>query len=71
MDAIKNQVTDAVGKEEDKAGQPGNGIERGADNAVNGKVDEFANDAGVPQAADKTINDAVDSKVNGEIPGGN
>lgn len=31
----------------------------------------MAGDAGVPQQADGVINDAVDSKVNSDIPGGN
>lgn len=35
------------------------------------EVDKVAGDAGVPQGADSTINEAVDSKVNDEIPGGN
>lgn len=35
------------------------------------EVDKVAGDAGVPQQADGLINDAVDSKVNSDIPGGN
>lgn len=35
------------------------------------EVDKFAGDAGVPQQADGALNDAVDGKVNDEIPGGN
>lgn len=35
------------------------------------EVDKLAGDAGVPQSADSTINEAVDDKVNSEIPGGN
>lgn len=35
------------------------------------EVDKFAGDAGVPQQADNAVNDAVDTKVNDEIPGGN
>lgn len=33
-------------------------------------IDNIANQAGVPQSADNTINKAVDGKINGEIPGG-
>lgn len=35
------------------------------------EVDKVAGEAGVPQGADNTINEAVDSKINDEIPGGN
>lgn len=35
MDSIKNEVSNAVGKEEQQAGQPGNSVEKGVDNAVN------------------------------------
>lgn len=34
------------------------------------EFDKVANDAGVPQGADGVLNEAVDSKVNDEIPGG-
>ncbi|KAE9962818.1 hypothetical protein EG328_012013 [Venturia inaequalis] len=35
MDSITNKVTSAVGNKEEQAGQPGNSIERSADNATN------------------------------------
>lgn len=35
------------------------------------EVDKLAGDAGVPQSADSTINEAVDDKINSDIPGGN
>jgi hypothetical protein len=34
-------------------------------------VNKFANDAGIPQGADNTIDEAVDDKINSDIPGGN
>ncbi|KAE9976705.1 hypothetical protein Vi05172_g3164 [Venturia inaequalis] len=71
MDSITNKVTSAVGNKEEQAGQPGNSIERSADNATNSKVDDVAGQAGVPQQADGAINKAVDGKINSEIPGGN
>lgn len=35
------------------------------------EVDKVAGDAGMPQQADSAVNDAMDTKVNDEIPGGN
>lgn len=35
------------------------------------EIDNIANQAGVPQSADNSINKAVDGKINDEIPGGN
>lgn len=35
------------------------------------EVNKLAGDAGVPQAANGTIDAAVDDKINSEIPGGN
>lgn len=35
------------------------------------EVNNAADQAGVPQGADKMIDDQVDKKVNDEIPGGN
>ncbi|KAJ4423196.1 hypothetical protein N0V82_002190 [Gnomoniopsis sp. IMI 355080] len=68
MDFVKDMKQDS---------QPGNSVEGKADNAVNQgtlfleEVDKVAGEAGVPQGADNTINEAVDSKVNDDIPGGN
>ncbi|KAL1875782.1 hypothetical protein Daus18300_002973 [Diaporthe australafricana] len=67
MDSIKNAAENKLGKDS----QPGNNVERSADNAVNEQVDNAAGQAGVPGSANNTINDAVDKKVNEEIPGGN
>lgn len=96
MDAIKNAAENKLGKDS----QPGDNVERSADNAVNQgttsrpfvashdplipfcchsthtdstatEVDSLAGQAGVPGSADNTINEAVDTKVNDDIPGGN
>lgn len=37
MDNIKNKVKDAIGNKEDKAANPGNSIERSADDAANSR----------------------------------
>ncbi|KAF3023716.1 hypothetical protein G7054_g3076 [Neopestalotiopsis clavispora] len=67
MGDIKNAASDKLGKDS----QPGDGVERTADQGINQEVNQFASDHGVPQSADNTIDQAVDSKVNDEIPGGN
>ena len=35
------------------------------------EINQVAGDAGVPQGADKAIDDVADKKINSDIPGGN
>ncbi|KAK7742330.1 hypothetical protein SLS53_004475 [Cytospora paraplurivora] len=67
MSGLVNAAEQKLGKDS----QPGNSFEKSADNGVNQEVDKVAGDAGIPQSADKDVNEAVDTKVNDEIPGGN
>ncbi|KAJ6459625.1 hypothetical protein C8R45DRAFT_1109489 [Mycena sanguinolenta] len=71
MSGIVNKVEGAAENKLGQDAQPGDGVERTADNAVNQGVDEAANAGGVPQQADNTMNEVADRKVNQDIPGGN
>ncbi|KAI1325321.1 hypothetical protein F5Y16DRAFT_378126 [Xylariaceae sp. FL0255] len=64
-------VKDAAEGKMSKDAQPGNSFEGAADGAANSEVDKLAGDVGVPQNDDNVINEAVDDKVNQDIPGGN
>lgn len=67
MDAIKNAAQSKLGKDS----QPGNNVERSADNAVDQQVNNATGQAGVPSSANGTIDNAVNKKLNEKIPGGN
>ncbi|KAJ6548555.1 hypothetical protein B0H19DRAFT_1265369 [Mycena capillaripes] len=67
VDKIEGAAENKLGQD----AQPGDGIERTADNDVNQGVDQVANDIGVPQQDDNLINEVADRKVNEDIPGGN
>ncbi|KAK9778633.1 putative Antitoxin [Seiridium cardinale] len=71
MSGIVGDLEQAAGSKMNKDAQPGDNIERTADQDVNQEVNKVAGDAGVPQGADNTIDQAVDGKVNSDIPGGN
>ncbi|KAK8102982.1 hypothetical protein PG984_016128 [Apiospora sp. TS-2023a] len=68
MDKLKGAVDSAVGG---KSSQPGNGIERSADNAANQQADKLGASAGVPAGQNETMHKGLDSKINEKIPGGN
>ncbi|KAF7342829.1 hypothetical protein MSAN_01998900 [Mycena sanguinolenta] len=67
VDKIEGAAENKLGQE----AQPGDGVERTADNEVNQGVDQVANDVGVPQQDDNVINEVADRKVNQDIPFGN
>ncbi|KAJ7143920.1 hypothetical protein C8R44DRAFT_864933 [Mycena epipterygia] len=67
VDKVEGMAENKLGQD----AQPGDGIERTADNDVNQEVDKVANDIGVPQQDDNVINEVADRKVNEDIPGGN
>ncbi|KAF7845648.1 hypothetical protein BT93_L1429 [Corymbia citriodora subsp. variegata] len=70
MSGLMDKAKDLMGKKENQAGQPGDSVESKADSAVNSKVDNFANQEGLPQGDDQMLNKGVDAKVNSDIPGG-
>ncbi|KAK4546810.1 hypothetical protein LTR36_001542 [Oleoguttula mirabilis] len=71
MSGLMDKAQDAVGNKMDKDAQPGDGVEKTADNDANQQINNAADDAGVPKEADKAIDDVADSKVNNDIPMGN
>eukprot|EP00249_Psilotum_nudum_P004146 c1768_g1_i1 orf=19-234(-) len=71
MSGLMDKVKDVAGKKENNMGQPGDNVERSADNAANSRIDNAATQAGVPQQADDMINKVADNKINSDIPGGN
>ncbi|KIV78554.1 hypothetical protein PV11_06199 [Exophiala sideris] len=68
-------LMDKIGQKADQTlnnkAQPGDGVERTADNDVNSGVNDVANDVGVPQQDDSMIDKAADAKTNSDIPFGN
>ncbi|KAK6996389.1 hypothetical protein R3P38DRAFT_3070699 [Favolaschia claudopus] len=71
MSGLADKAKGAAENKLSKDSQPGNNVERTADNTVNQGMDKAANNAGVPQQADNTANEVADRKVNQDIPGGN
>ncbi|KAJ7721515.1 hypothetical protein B0H16DRAFT_1738252 [Mycena metata] len=67
MDKVEGAAENKLGQE----AQPGDGVERTADNDVNQGIDQAASDVGVPQKDDNAINEVADRKVNEDIPFGN
>jgi hypothetical protein len=68
-DKAQGMADKTLGK--DKSSQPGNGVERAADNFANNQTDSIGDKAGVPDKYNDTIHKGVDSKINDQIPGGN
>ncbi|KAJ7676363.1 hypothetical protein B0H17DRAFT_1139932 [Mycena rosella] len=68
MSGVVDKVEGAAENKLGQDAQPGDGIERTADNDINQGVDQVANDSGVPQQDDNTINEVADRKVNEDIP---
>ncbi|KAK4949978.1 hypothetical protein LTR10_011820 [Elasticomyces elasticus] len=68
-------LMDKIGQKADQTlnnkAQPGDSVERTADNDVNSGVNDVANDVGVPQQDDSMIDKAADAKTNSDIPFGN
>ncbi|KAK5113594.1 hypothetical protein LTR85_010823 [Meristemomyces frigidus] len=71
MSGLMDKAQDALGSKMDKDAQPGDSVEKTADNDTDQEVNNAADDAGVPQEADKAIDDVADKKVNEDIPFGN
>ncbi|KAK3680245.1 hypothetical protein LTR78_000623 [Recurvomyces mirabilis] len=71
MSGLMDKVKDAGQGMLDKKSQPGDGVERKADDGANSKIDDVANQAGVPQGDDQQIDKVADAKVNSDIPFGN
>ncbi|KAK7006345.1 hypothetical protein R3P38DRAFT_3037933 [Favolaschia claudopus] len=71
MSGLVDKIEGAAENKMASDAQPGDNVERTADNDVNREVDQVASDVGVPQQADNTINEIADKKVNDDIPFGN
>ncbi|GAM89074.1 hypothetical protein ANO11243_071090 [Dothideomycetidae sp. 11243] len=71
MSDMLNKVKDAVVNHENKKSTPGDGVENKADGFADNKVNDLANNAGVPQGDDGILDKVTNIKVNNDIPGGN